>query len=66
MLPPLLQEKGLDFQYGKKAFIIVLRHDGSNVPNGAEVVRLIREAGYIHPETEEAMTFAVVQAAIFP
>jgi len=60
MLPPLLQEKGLHLQhpFGKHAFIILLNHDGSNVPNGAEVVRLIREAGYILPETKEEMNMA--------
>ena len=62
MLPPILQEKGLHFRYGKYAFIIILKHDGSNVPNGAEVVRLIREAGYIHPETKEAMNMAIFEA----
>jgi len=62
MLPPLLQEKGLQqHPFGKHAFVIILNHDGSNVPNGAEVVRLVREAGYILPETKEAMNMARCQ-----
>jgi hypothetical protein len=47
MLPLLLQEK---LHFEEDTFTGALSHDGSGIPNGAEVLRLLSEAGYKLPK----------------